>query len=110
MDKAERSGYNSVTWIARMPRCALQWEQVRAKSYLALKLAFYSGKAGGRTFVAMVGNSVEDQELKAAPEFISRALLLSVLPDQITEDAAKQLTAGRQMLRLTYNFFVWWLD
>jgi hypothetical protein len=83
---------------------------MRAKSYLPLKLAFYTGKAGGRPFVAMVGNSVEDQELKAAPEFIRRELLLAYLPDEITKDTAKQLTAGRQMLRLTYNFFVWWLD
>jgi len=93
-----------------MPRSAVQWEQMRAKSYLALKIAFFSGKAGARTFVAMAGNSVEDKELKAAPEFIRRELLLSVLPDQITEDAAKRLTQGRQMLRLTYNLFVWWLD
>ena len=83
---------------------------MKANLYLPVKFGFYCGKAGGRTFVAMIGNSVEDEELKAAPEFIRRELLLSVLPDQITEDAAKRLTQGRQMLRLTYNLFVWWLD
>jgi hypothetical protein len=40
-------GYNSVTQIARVLRCAVQREQMRAKSYLALKFAFFSGKAGG---------------------------------------------------------------
>jgi hypothetical protein len=78
--------------------------------HFPVKFAFYCGKSGGRTFVAMVGNRVGDEELKAAPEFVRRELLLAVLPDQITKAAAKQLTAGRQMLRLTYNFFVWWLD
>jgi len=83
---------------------------MRPKSYLPLKLAFYTGKAGGRPFVAMVGNSVEDQELKAAPEFIQRELLLADLPDQITKDQAICLTQGRNMLRLNYNLFVWLLD
>jgi hypothetical protein len=58
----------------------------------------------------MVGNSVEDQELKAAPEFIQRELLLADLPDQITKDQAICLTQGRNMLRLNYNLFVWLLD
>ena len=83
---------------------------MRAKSYLPLKFAFYTGNAGGRPFVAMVGNSVKDEELKAAPEFIPRELLLAYLPDQITKEQATRLTEGRQMLRLTYNLFVWWLD
>ena len=83
---------------------------MRAKSYLPLKFAFYSGKAVRRPFVAMVGNSVEDEELKGAPEFLRRELLLAYFPDQITENEAKRLTQGRQMLRLNYNLFVWWLD
>ena len=83
---------------------------MRPEPHLPVKFAFYCGKSGGRTFVAMVGNRVGDEELKAAPEFVRRELLLAVLPDQITEDAAKRLTVGRQMLRPTYNLFVWWLD
>jgi hypothetical protein len=83
---------------------------MKVQSDLPLKFAFYSGKAGDRRFVAMVGNSVEDKELKAAPEVLRRELLLPYLPDQITEVTAKHLTAGRQMLRLYYNLFVWWLD
>jgi hypothetical protein len=83
---------------------------MRAQSYLPLKFAFYTGNAGGRPFVAMIGNSVEDDELKAAPEVIRRELLLASLPDQITKDEAIRLTHGRQMIRQNYNFFVWWLD
>ena len=52
-------------------------------------------------FIAMVGNSVEDEELRAAAEFVRNELFLAVLPHQIPEDAAKRLTEGRQMFRQT---------
>ena len=54
----------------------------------------------------MVGSNVEDDD----SEVVERELLLATLPVRITESEAERLTEGRQMLRLTYNLFAWWLD
>ena len=81
-----------------------------AEPHLPKKFAFYCGKVASWPFVAMVSNSLEDQELRTAAEFVRNEPFLAALPDQITEEAAERLTGGRQILKLNYNLFVWWLD